>query len=89
MSEKAKAGQADLAAKRAQWGNLVAQWKRSGQSQKAFCIERGLVLSTFQWWCARAKRRDGTKAVEAILADRAACAKRGGSRAAFAHAHPL
>lgn len=67
MSEKAKAGQADLAAKRAHWGNLVAQWKRSGQSQKVFCIERGLVLSTFQWWCARAKRREGTKAVRPFL----------------------
>ncbi len=67
MSEKAKAGQADLAAKRAHWGNLVAQWKRSGQSQKVFCAEHGLVLSTFQWWCAQRKRRKAAKSAASFL----------------------
>jgi len=67
MNDKAQTGQTALAAKRAYWGNLIAEWKRSGQSQKAFCIERSFVLSTFQWWCARAKRRDATKAARPFL----------------------
>ena len=67
MNEKAKAGQTDLTAKRAYWGQRIAEWKRSGRSQKAFCVERSLVLSTFQWWCARAKRREAAKSAKPFL----------------------
>ncbi len=42
--------------KSARWVKRVAQWERSGESQKSFCAARGLALSTFQWWRARAKR---------------------------------
>ena len=57
MSETEKAGQGALATKRAYWGQRIAEWEGSGQSQKAFCAERELVLSTFQWWCAQRKGR--------------------------------
>lgn len=67
MNEKVETGQTTLAVKRAYWGQRIAEWKRSGQSQKAFCIERGLVLSTFQWWCARAKRREAARVVKPFL----------------------
>ena len=40
---------------REQWQQLIAEQQRSGLSQKAFCAERGLVLSTFTNW----KRRLG------------------------------
>ncbi len=57
MSEAKQSGQAVVATKRAYWGQRIVEWERSGQSQKAFCAERDLVLSTFQWWCAQRKRR--------------------------------
>lgn len=45
-----------MAAKGARWAKRIAQWEGSGRSQRAFCAARGLALSTFQWWRARAKR---------------------------------
>lgn len=59
MRDKVKAGESEAAAKRAYWGRRIAEWERSGQSQKAFCGARGLVLSTFRWWRGQAKRRGG------------------------------
>jgi hypothetical protein len=67
MNEKVETGRGALAAKRAYWGDLVTEWKRSGRSQKAFCIERRLALSTFQWWCARAKRREAAMGAKPFL----------------------
>lgn len=67
MSEKGQAGPGALVAKRAYWGKRILQWERSGQTQKAFCIERGLVLSTFQWWRGQAKRREGARPVTPFL----------------------
>lgn len=64
MSEKV---QGELAAKRAYWGRRITEWQRSGQSQKAFCAERGLVLSTFLWWRGQAKRREAAKPVTPFL----------------------
>jgi len=45
-----------LAKKRAVWQRRIAQWQQSGRAQQRFCKERGLALSTFQWWRARLKR---------------------------------
>jgi hypothetical protein len=39
------------------WEHRIAQWGRSGLSQRDFCREQRLALSTFQWWRARLKRR--------------------------------
>ena len=67
MSEKGQAGQDAVGTKRAYWGQRIKEWERSGQSQKAFCAERGLVLSTFQWWCAQRKRRAVAKPLTPFL----------------------
>ena len=68
MREKAKGtGQGSLAAKGEYWEQLVAEWRNSGHTQKSFCIEQGLVLSTFRWWCSRTKRQEETKAVKQFL----------------------
>ena len=67
MSEKGQAGQDAVATKRAYWGQRITEWEQSGQSQKAFCAERDLVLSTFQWWCAQRKRRSTAKPVTPFL----------------------
>lgn len=56
MSEMEATGRDALGAKRASWVKRIAEWECSGQSQRAFCTERGLVLSTFQWWRAQIKR---------------------------------
>jgi hypothetical protein len=40
-------------AKRARWSTRIAQWEGSGLSQREFCANHGLVLSTFQWWRRR------------------------------------
>lgn len=67
MREKAKAIQGSLAAKRAYWRQRMTEWEHSGQTKKAFCAEHGLVLSTFQWWCAQHKRRAAAKPVTPFL----------------------
>lgn len=67
MTDKVKAGQSEGAAKRAYWGRRLAEWGRSGQTQRAFCAERGLVLSTFRWWRGQAKRRQAAKALTPFL----------------------
>ena len=67
MGESGQVGRGALATKRAYWGQRIAEWEHSGQSQKAFCAERSLVLSTFQWWCAQRKRRRAAKPAAAFL----------------------
>ena len=34
----------------AEWRELLAEFARSGQSQKAFCAERGLSTTTLRSW---------------------------------------
>lgn len=50
--------------RQASWIKRVSEWRGSGQTQKAFCAQRGLPLSTFQWW--RAKLSRGLKAKAAV-----------------------
>lgn len=38
------------------WQERIAQWERSGRTQRAYCKERRLALSTFQWWRARLRQ---------------------------------
>jgi hypothetical protein len=45
MIETEQAGQGAMGTKRAYWGQRITEWERSGQTQKAFCAERGLVAS--------------------------------------------
>jgi hypothetical protein len=56
MSKTGQAGQDSAAAKRTYWGERIAEWERSGQTQKAFCAERNLVFATFKWWLGQSKR---------------------------------
>jgi hypothetical protein len=56
-----------VADKRGQWEKRIAEWQRSGQSQKAFCVQRGLALSTFQWWRRQAKRYAPAQTTPAFL----------------------
>lgn len=47
--------------KRAYWVNRVSEWRDSGQTQKAFCAQRGVALSTFQWWRTKLARGPKSK----------------------------
>lgn len=39
------------------WQQMVAEQSTSGLSQRAFCEQHDLALSTFQWWRRRLKSR--------------------------------
>jgi hypothetical protein len=49
--------------KRAYWVARVSEWGGSKQTQKAFCAQRGLALSTFQWWRAKLARGSNSATV--------------------------
>lgn len=57
----------DSAAKRAQWAKRIGEWERSGQTQRAFCAQRGLSLWSLHWWRARLKRVEKAKTGVAFL----------------------
>lgn len=40
------------------WNTRIDEWKRSGLSQRRYCEQRHLSLSTFQWWRARLREVD-------------------------------
>ena len=40
------------------WAEIMSDWARSGLSQAAFCKERGIPYSTFQYWRSRRKARE-------------------------------
>ena len=67
MAGKTKVAGGEAAAKRAYWGKRIAEWERSGQTQRAFCAQRDLALSTFQWWRMRGKRREAKKSATPFL----------------------
>lgn len=58
MTSQPKVAESETATKHAYWGKRLTEGERSGQSQRTFCAQRGLALSTFQWWRARGKRRE-------------------------------
>ena len=67
MTAKAKVSGIEGAARHALWARRITEWERSGQTQKAFCLERGLAVATFQWWRARAKRRQAVTSAAPFL----------------------
>jgi hypothetical protein len=56
-----------VADKRGSWAKRIAEWQRSGQSQRVFCAQRGLALSTFQWWRRQEKQREAAQMPPAFL----------------------
>lgn len=55
------------AGKRARWLKHVGEWERSGQTQRVFCAEHGLALSSFQWWRTRLSRAKRVKVSASFL----------------------
>ena len=48
-----------VGSKRVLWSRRVAQWEGSGLSQREFCANHGLALSTLQWWRRRLTDSEG------------------------------
>jgi len=46
------------------WREHIHSWEGSGQTQTAFCRERGLSVSAFGWWKGELKRRQALKGTE-------------------------
>ena len=42
----------------AHWRPLIETWRRSGQTQKAFCQEHGLSYDQFVYWRRKFAQRD-------------------------------
>jgi len=38
------------------WKDIADQWRSSGRTQKEFCVENGLKLSTLHYWMKRLKK---------------------------------
>lgn len=83
MRKQAKAGAGDGAAKRAYWKQRMAEWARSGQSQRVFCSEQRLVLSTFQWWRAKLRAAESQDSAARFLPLALEAARPGGGGAAI------
>src|ERR1035437_5199432 len=67
MTGKAKVAGSEAAAKRAYWGKRITEWERSEQTQRAFCAQRDLALSTFRWLRMRGKGREAIKSTTPFL----------------------
>jgi hypothetical protein len=35
------------------WEGRIAAWRRSGLSQRAWCVQHGVAVQTFGYWCRR------------------------------------
>ena len=53
--------------KQADWKKRISRWERSGQSQRAFCTNRSLALSTFQWWRRKLRGSEDRQSAPAFL----------------------
>ena len=40
------------------WKTITEQWRSSGQSQKKFCEENGIKLSTLHYWMKHLKKTE-------------------------------
>ena len=67
MKIKTKVAEGAAVVRRAHWDKQNTEWERSGQTQREFCAQRGLVLSTFVWWRRQAKGRVAAKSAAPFL----------------------
>lgn len=42
------------------WRRIADNWRKSGLSQRVFCQEQGVKLSTLHYWMKRIKDADGS-----------------------------
>jgi hypothetical protein len=58
MSNKTAKRADEFIARERHWRRLIAQQRRSGLSQAAFCRRRRILPGTFAWWTSELRRRD-------------------------------
>lgn len=51
---------------RSEWLSIIQEYKRSGATQAAFCLRRGLKLGSFRGWLYRLRRRDAAAEVALV-----------------------
>jgi hypothetical protein len=49
------------------WQAHVEAWKASGLSQRRYCEERGVSLSTFQWWRRRLRKPESERSTSPMV----------------------
>ena len=67
MQGESKSLAAAPAKKTSVWQGRIARWEQSGRTQREFCREQRLALSTFQWWSARLKRAEPVTAAPVFV----------------------
>ena len=60
---------------RRRWSERIAAWRRSGQSQRAFCQHHHLGLASFRRWCGIFKAEKASGRPVALLPVRVTEAK--------------
>jgi hypothetical protein len=56
-------------ARRRDWAEVAEGWERSGKTQRAFALQRGVCLTTLQSWIYRRRReRSPSRLVEVRVA---------------------
>ena len=51
---------------REEWTELVHRYSELGVSQKSFCEQEGLKLSTFSYWCRKLNRQDADTTITCV-----------------------
>ena len=67
MAKKVTKQAGEQAGKSATWAKRVEGWEHSGQTQRVYCAEQGVPLSSFQWWRRKLRRPVARKALAAFL----------------------
>lgn len=49
-----------------EWTGLVQRHSELGVSQKSFCNQEGLKLSTFSYWCRKLNRQDADNSITCV-----------------------
>ncbi len=60
-------GQRDPVLER-QWRERVAEWSASGLSVRAFCLQHGLIETSFSYWKRELRARDATAGTPPAIA---------------------
>ena len=42
--------------KQKHWGNHISCWRKSGLTQRQYCLRQGIALSTFSYWIRKLRK---------------------------------
>ncbi len=67
MAKKVTKQAGEQSRKSATWAKHVEGWEHSGQTQRAYCAEHGVPLSSFQWWRRKLRGPQAKKTLATFL----------------------